>query len=166
MFLLDDSILTDLYLTYRSRLIGSLYRLTGCRTTASDLAQDAFLRLMMHPDLPTVANLPAYLFRIGHNLAIDFQRSPLGKAQFLALDESMPCPTLGPEEIAALREQCRLLLDTIFSMSPVCRDVFLLRKLDELSYAEISMQLGISEKTVQRRLVQAMLHCSRHLAAT
>jgi RNA polymerase sigma factor (sigma-70 family) len=39
------------------------------------------------------------------------------------------------------------------------RDVFLLRKIDELSYADIALKMGISEKTVQRRLVKAMLHC-------
>ncbi|NTV47845.1 MAG: ArsR family transcriptional regulator, partial [Chlorobiales bacterium] len=39
------------------------------------------------------------------------------------------------------------------------RDVFILRKIDELSYSEIALKLGISEKTVQRHLVQAMLHC-------
>jgi RNA polymerase sigma-70 factor (ECF subfamily) len=44
-----------------------------------------------------------------------------------------------------------------------CRDVFLLRKIDELSYSEIAKQLGISEKTVQRDLVNAMLHCHNRL---
>jgi DNA-directed RNA polymerase specialized sigma24 family protein len=37
--------------------------------------------------------------------------------------------------------------------------VFLLRKIDELSYSDIAQRLGISEKTVQRYLVNAMLHC-------
>jgi RNA polymerase sigma-70 factor (ECF subfamily) len=41
--------------------------------------------------------------------------------------------------------------------------VFLLRKIDELSYSEIAKQLGISEKTVQRDLVNAMLHCHNRL---
>jgi len=55
------------------------------------------------------------------------------------------------------------LLDTIASMPQGCRDVFLLRKIDELSYSEISIRLNISEKTVQRRLVQAMLRCHRSM---
>lgn len=72
----------------------------------------------------------------------------LGQAKFQPLDEALRCPALTLEEMTDLRQQCRLLLDAIFSMPPVYRDVFLLRKLEALSYVNISAWLGISEKTV------------------
>lgn len=156
-------LLTDFYRLYRSRLVDSLVRLTGCRETASDLAQDAYIRLLTHPDISAIINLPAYLFEVGHNLAIDLRRSPLGRAKFVPLDEDLLCPAPTPEKLVELRQQCRILLDTILSIPPACRDVFLLRKLDELSYRQIAARLEISEKTVQRRLVQAMLHCHRSM---
>lgn len=163
MSLPNTLLLTDLYHIYRLRLISSLVRLTGCRETAAELAQDAYVRLLTHPDLSVVSNLPGYLFEVGRNLAVDLQRSPLGRTQLIALDENLLCPAPTPEKLAELRQQCRILLDSIFSMSPSCRDVFLLRKLDELSYAQIAAYLKISEKTVQRRLVQAMLYCHRSM---
>jgi len=163
MSLSHTLLLADLYHDYRLRLIDSLVRLTGCRETAAELAQDAYIRLLTHPDLSVVSNLPGYLFEVGRNLAIDLQRSPLGRTQFVALDENLLCPAPVPEKLAELRQQCRILLDTVFSMPSACRDVFLLRKLNELSYGQIAAHLGISEKTVQRRLVQAMLHCHRSM---
>jgi RNA polymerase sigma-70 factor (ECF subfamily) len=50
-------------------------------------------------------------------------------------------------------------------MPASCRDVFLLRKIDGLDYGEIASRLAISEKTVQRRLVQSMLHCNRRISS-
>ncbi len=81
----------------------------------------------------------------------------------MPIDEELQCPNIQPEQWAIVRQQCEMLLDAIASLPNQCRHVFLLRKIDELSYAEISKQLGISEKTVQRHLVKAMLHCHRRL---
>jgi len=41
--------------------------------------------------------------------------------------------------------------------------VLLLRKVDDMSYGDTAARLGIAEKTVQRHLVKAMLHCERRL---
>lgn len=159
----DSPVFTAFYKQYQSQLISRITRLVGCRETAADLAQEAYIRLLGHRDLSNILSLSAYLFRIGHNLAMDHQRDPANKIEYLLLDETLPCPLLQPHEIVSLRQQCRLLLDTIASMPQGCRDVFLLRKIDGLSYSEISIRLNISEKTVQRRLVQAMLRCHRSM---
>ncbi len=163
VYLFDSFLLIDLYEKHRSSLISSIARLTGCRDTAADLAQEAYIRLLVHDNAVGISHPEAYLFRIGRNLAIDRQRSPFSKAEPLPLDEELLCPLLQPDELACLRQQCEILLDAIFSMPEPCRDVFLLRKLDELSYNEIAARLGISEKTVQRRLVQSILHCNRYM---
>jgi RNA polymerase sigma-70 factor (ECF subfamily) len=81
------------------------------------------------------------------------------------LDDTLEweCPKPHPEAMIILRQQCELLLDAIAALPVQCRHVFLLRKIDELSYAQIAGKLAISEKTVQRHLVKAMLHCHRRL---
>lgn len=164
MHLLDPLFLIDLYEKHRPCLINSIARLTGCRETAAELAQEAYVRLLVQPDGTGIARPEAYLFRIGRNLAIDHQRHPSSKADFLPLDEELPCTLPQPDELAFLRQQCNNLLDAIFSMPASNRDVFLLRKIDGLDYGEIASRLVISEKTVQRRLVQAMLHCNRRMS--
>ncbi len=164
MLPLNSSALIHLYKQYFLQLVNSLTHLVGCRETAIELAQEVYIRLLIHRDLANVANLPTYMFRVGHNLAVDFLRSPANKIEKLMLDEEHPCPLLQPDELALIRQQCKTLLEVIFSMPESCRDVFLLRKIDELSYNEIATRLKISEKTVQRRLVQAMLHCNQHMS--
>ncbi|MCE7917400.1 MAG: RNA polymerase subunit sigma, partial [Nitrosomonas sp. PRO5] len=67
----DSPVFTALYKQYQSQLISRITRLVGCRETAADLAQEAYIRLLGHRDLSNILSLSAYLFRIGHNLAMD-----------------------------------------------------------------------------------------------
>lgn len=164
MHLLDPLFLVDLYEKHRSRLINSIVRQIGCHETATDLAQEAYLRLLLQSNGTSFIHPEAYLFRVGRNLAIDHLRSPFSKVNFRLLDEELPCTLPQPDELAFLRQQCENLLDAISSMPASCRDVFLLRKIDGLDYGEIASLLAISEKTVQRRLVQSMLHCNRRMS--
>jgi RNA polymerase sigma-70 factor (ECF subfamily) len=164
MHLLDPFFLVDLYKKHRSRLINSIARLIGCRETAADLAQEAYLRLLVQCNGTGIIHPEAYLFRVGHNLAIDHQRKPFSCGDFIPLDDELPCTLPQPDELAFLRQQCENLLDAILSMPASCREVFLLRKIDGLSYSEIASRLAISEKTVQRRLVLSMLHCNRRMS--
>lgn len=163
MFSIDSSTLIVLYKKYRLLLISSIAHLTGCREIAAELAQEAYIRLLVNGSHMPIIAPEAYLFRIGRNLAVDYRRSSYGKIEFLNLDENVLCPLLSPDEMAALRQQCELLIDAVATMPRSCCDVFLLRKIDELSFGEIAARLGISEKTVQRRLVRAMLHCHQRL---
>jgi RNA polymerase sigma-70 factor (ECF subfamily) len=164
MHLLDPLFLVDLYKKHRSRLINSIARLIGCRETAAELAQEAYVRLLVQRNESTLIHPEAYLFRVGRNLAIDHQRKPFSCADFIPLDDELPCTLLQPDELASVRQQCKNLLDAILAMPACCREVFLLRKIDGLGYSEIASRLAISEKTVQRRLVQAMLHCNRRMS--
>ncbi|WJN57561.1 hypothetical protein OH686_02360 [Pseudomonas sp. SO81] len=39
------------------------------------------------------------------------------------------------------------------------RDAFLMAQLDGLTYAQIAVKLGVSERMVKKYMAQAMLHC-------
>jgi len=161
---IDHQQITQLFQNNREAVISFLLQRVRCPDMAQDLSQEAYLRLLRKESVPHADNLIGYLYRTAERLAIDFLRHDqrVG-AQAVPLDETLECPNLQPEQLLILRQQCELLLDAISALPAQCRHVFLLRKMDELSYAEIAGQLGISEKTVQRHLVKAMLHCHRRL---
>jgi len=138
------------FLTYRVQ----------CPETAQDLCQETYLRLLRANALSHDENLGGFLFRIADRLAINYLKwQKLPGNNGVPLDENLVCTNHQPDELTALRQQCEILLHAINSLPRKYRDVFLLRKIDELSYADIALKLGISEKTVQRHLVKAMLHC-------
>jgi RNA polymerase sigma-70 factor (ECF subfamily) len=122
------------------------------------------LRLLNKNNWEHDENLAGYVFRIAERLAIDFIRHQRRhQTHHVELDNSIPSNAIETEQLTILRQQCEILLLAIAELPMRCRDVFLLRKIDELSYSEIAKQLGISEKTVQRDLVNAMLHCHNRL---
>ncbi|MDD5229190.1 MAG: RNA polymerase sigma factor [Methylococcales bacterium] len=153
-----------LFLNHREAIISFLMQRVRCPDTAQDLSQETYLRLLRKESIPHSDNLIGYLYRTAERLAIDFLRyDQRVTSKFVLLDDELVCPNMQPEALTILREQCERLLDAINSLPDKCRRVFLLRKINELSYAEISRELKISEKTVQRHLVKAMLHCHQRL---
>jgi len=161
---LDQDQISRLFISHREAIISFLIQRVRCPETAQDLSQEAYIRLLRQETVAHADNLTGYLFRTAERLAIDFLRHHQRTAQnAVPLDEALPCPNIQPEPLAILRQQCEILLDAIASLPIQCRQIFLLRKIDELSYGEIAAQLAISEKTVQRHLVKAMLHCHSRL---
>ncbi len=157
---LSHTQISQLFQDHRKALSLFLLYRVRCPETAQDLCQETYLRLLRDNAVTHDENLCGFLFRVADRLAINhlkWQQQP--KNNGLPLDEDLVCQKHLPDEIASLRQQCDVVLDAIHSLPRKCRDVFLLRKIDELGYSEIGLKLGISEKSVQRYLVSAMLHC-------
>lgn len=161
---LTNDLIFDLYREHRGAIISFLARRVRCPETALDLSQETYLRLLRKEGLPHAGNLTAYLFRTAERLAIDYLRQYRPTQPVEDLADDLRCHRPFPEELLLLREQCKILLDAVASLPKPCRHVLLLRKVDELSFAEIARRVGISEKTVQRHLVKAMLHCHKRMA--
>lgn len=160
---LTPELIVQLFREHRAAVENFLFHRVRCPETAMDLSQETYLRLVRKGEVGHDENLAGYLFRTAERLAVDYLRKSLARHPQLPLDEDMPCGKPLPDELASLRQQCMILLQAIADLPRVCRQVFLMRKLDDMSYGDIARSLGISEKTVQRHLVKAMLHCHRRL---
>lgn len=156
--------ITQLFQDHREALTQFLVYRIRCPETAQDLCQETYLRLLRDNAVTHDENLGGFLFRVADRLAINYLKwQHQAKNSAAPLHDDLVCPRHLPDEIISLRQQCELLLDAIGSLPQKYRHVFLLRKIDELSYAGIAQRLGISEKTVQRYLVNAMLHCHQRM---
>lgn len=55
--------------------------------------------------------------------------------------------------------------DAIRALPPRCAEIFTLRRIDGLSYAEIAAKLGLAERTVNAQLALGMIRVRQFLAA-
>lgn len=156
-----------LFQDHREALTQFLVYRIRCPDTAEDLCQETYLRLLRDNALKHDENLSGFLFRVADRLALNYLKwQRQAKNSGAPLNDELVCPKHLPDEILSLRQQCEILLNAINSLQEKYRHVFLLRKIDELTYGEIADKLGISEKTVQRYLGHAMLHCHQCMQST
>ena len=124
---------------YQGRLIGYAARITGDLETARDVVQDTFLRLCAQ-DLDEIGDhLPAWLFTVCRNRALDVRRkegplqplndTPNGSTHGTAID---------PHRLLEQSDSARLALAAIAELPAAQQEVLRLRFQEELSYKEIS----------------------------
>jgi RNA polymerase sigma-70 factor (ECF subfamily) len=151
--------LKALYLAHRGEIQDYLDRRLRCKETAADLTQDTFIRLSEQMGRTRIENFRAYLFSSARNLFIDHTRrqehrkgEPLDAQEMSTLEPGTP--TL--EQAAIANQQLSVLNQVIQSMPAPCREVFLLVRVEGLTYVQIGERLGISSKTAYSRMVKAL----------
>ena len=151
-----------LYGTHHGWLNGWLRRSVGCSQQAADLAQDTFVRLLVRTQPVTNRSPRALLARIARGLVIDhWRRDALERAYLEALahlpEASYPSPEVRHEALQCLERIAQMLE----GLKPAAREAFLLYQLGGLTHAQIAAQLGVSSRTVERHVANALLHCYR-----
>lgn len=134
--------------------------LRGVDHTA-DLAHDTFLRVLARrEELAEVREPRAWLRTIAHGLLIDhWRRQKLERAWLETLAHQ-------PESFVSSAEEQQLVLELLDRVcriveglrAPV-RQAFLLHRLEGLRQAQIAQRLGVTLRTVERYLSEAMYHC-------
>jgi RNA polymerase sigma-70 factor (ECF subfamily) len=133
---------------------------------AHDIVQETFLRVWNHraslePHLP----LLGYLYRISRNLVLDLAKHKVVQRR-LETDIPFGLQSSGDDpteflHLSMLEERVAQVVRT--KLPPKCREVFLLSRVEEMSNAEISRQLGISMKTVENQITRGLRILRRHL---
>lgn len=156
-----ESPITDLYSAHHGWLSNWLNKKLGCPHNAADIAQDAFVRLLLkHEVLQGLATPRAYLVRIAKGLLVDqWRRQELERHYLQALQHHEP-HTSGSQELQHIIVETLLEIDAMLNrLNPKARQAFLLAQIDGLTYREIATQLEVSERMVKKYMAAAMMHC-------
>lgn len=126
-----------------------------------DVVHEAFARLARTQDSTPVAQPKAFLRVTARNIAIDARR---GSARTGAVMKSVAILEENNREIDALdvlssRQELERLAAVIETLKPKERTALLMHRIDGLSFAEISRQLGISPSGVRLLVKNALAKC-------
>jgi RNA polymerase sigma-70 factor (ECF subfamily) len=122
----------------------------------ADLRQDIYMRAYeaaLRDGIPVATQ--AFVFACARNLLIDRAR----RAQVVPFEAMADVPAFSeqpddfsPERVAGARAELDLLQAALNDLPPRCREVVVLRKIDELPQKEIADRLGIAEGTVEKHI--------------
>ena len=146
----------------RKRLWAHCYRMTGRRTDADDLSQEAIARAVERADdLVDVGAVEGWLFRIATTVCLDhLRRERRARAVTELVDpvafEDLAAPPPDPEASALLRDDVRLAVVTALQhLAPKQRAVLLLHDVCGLPLAEVASTIGTNGNAAKATLHRA-----------
>ena len=136
-----------------------LARMTGSQTDAQDIAHDAYARVFPSMQDKDVGRPQAFLYTTARHLALDRlkrrARSPILPSA-PAGEEAAASSAPAVEAVVMAREEWGLLEQAVATLPPGCRQVLLLRTLEQLSHEEIAQRLGLARSSVEKHLMRAV----------
>jgi RNA polymerase sigma-70 factor (ECF subfamily) len=173
----DSAAFTTLFERHERALYNFVLRSVRARDVAEDLAQEAWARVIDRvSDFERGAKFTTWLYTIARNLCIDRARR-MRHRNHLSLDASRQGdgPTLlervgdgavPPDRSAASPDLRARIAAAVEALPEEQREVFLMRQLEGMAFADIAEVVGAPENTVKSRMRYALEHLQTELADT
>lgn len=152
----------------REGLVRFLRRRTPLEEDAQDLAQESLTRLIRYQGhAPTT--WASLLYRIAINALNDRLRRAHthSDARHTTLDSDLAelsSPEPSHEQRIATQQELALLQRVLLGLPPRCRQIYLLNRIEGMSYTEIAEHCGISVKAVEKHISKALKLLRERLA--
>jgi len=150
----------SLYSHHHSWLNSWLRSKLGNTADAADLAQDTFVRLLQRSEQFELTAPRAFLRTIARGLVIDhWRREELQRAYLEALAHLPEAEVPSVETRELLLELLERIAQMLDGLKPKVRRAFLLAQCEGLTHKEIAEQMGVSLRSVERYVADALYHC-------
>lgn len=141
-----------------------LYYLSGDMELSEDLVQDTFVQLWEHRDRIKDETVKAYLFSVAKNAFLKTIRRNKYDLKFKS-GYFEHVENQSPEYLMEMKEFDSKLQDTIASLPEKCRIIYLMNRIDELTYTQIAENLSVSVKAVEKQMSKALSILRNELGA-
>ncbi len=146
----DESGFDRLIELYRENLIFFLLRYLPTGEDAEDVAEDAFVSLLLHPYRPGKgASLKTYLFTLGRNRALNVLRKERHQAKYEENSHFSLTDEIALEERICRSERRRELLRALDALPAQYREVLYLLYFEELNINEAAKVMKKTKKQIE-----------------
>jgi RNA polymerase sigma-70 factor (ECF subfamily) len=161
----DAVAFSAIFKKYYTHLYQFAGRFVGDAQTAEHIVQDLFVTLWIQRDSIQIAsNLKSYLYISVKNRSINYRK----QNGFTYPDELNPPHSeeliSTPEEHYLENEIHLAVHNAINKLPEKCRQIYLMKRYDNLKYQEIAEILNISVNTVKTQMKRALKSLHKHLA--
>jgi len=140
---------------YWKKLYAFAFKIYKEEEICEDIVQEIFISLWKNASKTVILNLEAYLFRAVKYRIANQIRSLKFDREHLEVLESIPAPNHTIDNIEYVEFE-KSIMNQISQLTPKCREVFLLSRMDHFSNAEIAEKLSLSIHTVEKHISNAI----------
>lgn len=160
-----DTPLLQAFVDNRTILVKIAARITGCRSRAEDVVQDAFFRLQSAPQITSSFKAQlSYLFQIVRNLAIDHYRKQALEQKYSGPEEeglNVVIQGASPETSHINYATLEHIADALTELPKRTRYAFEMYRLHGVPQKDIAKELGVSPTLVNFMIRDALVHCRK-----
>jgi len=124
-----------------------------------DIIQETYTRILSQPSLEAIAYPKQYALMTAKMIVIDHLRrsrvisfAAAGSAELFDVVE----PCANAEERLQYQEQVIAVADALSKLPKLRRQIVVMRRIEGLSQKDVASRLGISEKTVEKHMAEAV----------
>lgn len=149
---------------HESALRGYLYHHVPEFVDVDDVVQEAYRRILDVRRNKTIEHPRGLLFTIARNAATDlFRKHSASRTISVTEIDTLHVidDTNSPNEVLGRSDDVEILNQAIRALPKRCRQILILRKLENLSHREIAERMGITVHTVESQLTKGLKKCQR-----
>jgi RNA polymerase sigma factor (sigma-70 family) len=123
---------------------------------AEDIVQDAFHNMLRAENSESIENPKAYLYQTASNLALNRIRKQKNHHQYINRLDAEETNELTPERFVSAHNDLKRLTQALVKHPEKYRRTFLLSRMQDKTYREISAILNIPESTVEKHIIKTL----------
>jgi RNA polymerase sigma-70 factor (family 1) len=166
----DEAAFTEIFHHYSQRIWMFVVKKAKSESVAEEIVQEVFLKLWVKKEMATdIEDLASFLYTMAANQLYDHFKKVAGdsrKLENLWLQVQQATISNPVEEAIDFRESMHLVHQAIEQLPPQRKKIYVLNRMEGLSYEEIAQQLNISKSTVSNQLVEASRFIREYIKGT
>lgn len=152
---MEVSAFKELFNQYYTPIRNFLYYKCGDSDLSEDLAQDVFVKLWDKRNEIKEDTVKSYIYTIANNMLLNTIRHDKVKMSFVEKHKTQQ-EEQSPHYYLEEKEFKQKLDNIISEMPEKQREVFLMNRIDEMTYQEIADRLELSVKAIEKRMHGAL----------
>ncbi len=163
---LEQHLMEKLAQEFRLPLLQYFQRRIPHPDDAEDLVQETFMRLIKRGNITELTGIRSYLFETASSVVIDHVRRRRARHgdQHQSFDPAAHGgEDFSAEHVALGREAHTRAARALLELLPRTRAVFVLRRVEGMSYRQIAARLCISLSLVEKEMARALAHLTSRM---
>jgi RNA polymerase sigma-70 factor (family 1) len=152
----------QIFMDWYNPLRNFIYFKTGDMQIAEDIVQETFLKIWEKRETIKIETVKSLLYKIAGNLFLNMVEHEKVSFKFVSEYDGNAFFN-APDYEMEMQEFDRRLQDSLADLDEKNRTVFLMNRIEDLTYNQIAENLGLSVKAVEKRMGKAIAFLKERL---